>query len=215
MKKKDGFINRFLCFVIVISVCAVIPVSFSKKVQAEGSINANEARVIAAARGTFEYNGETYVAKQNYVDQLINKLSSEDVDLTSEQADEAISAIYANVGNGVASGYIVKTGTDGDGQNKDDKTPPPEEGQKNPDNEQGNPDNKEDGPEVKALEVIENDDGTLTVEDEDGKVIFQFDGILKNTGFSYNHTVILIILLGAVILCVLIYSVVIIKDIER
>lgn len=71
-----------------------------------GDINANEAGVISAAQETFEYEGKTYVAKSEYVNQLIAKLSSDDVDLTAEQASEAIAMIYSNVATGVTKGYI-------------------------------------------------------------------------------------------------------------
>ncbi len=97
-----------------------------------GGINGNEASVIAAARGTFEYEGETYVAKDSYVAQLQAKLSQDDVDLTAEQASEAIAEIYSNVATGVKEGYLQKvsgsggqgneTGTGaGAGKSQDDK----------------------------------------------------------------------------------------------
>ena len=73
-----------------------------------GDINGNEAGVISAAQGTFEYNGKSYVAKSEYVDQLRGKLSQDGVDLTAVQASEAIAMIYGNVANGVSSGYLVE-----------------------------------------------------------------------------------------------------------
>lgn len=71
-----------------------------------GTINSNESRVIAAASGTFSYNGKTYRADQAYINSLTSYLYSEDVDLTSEQADEAISMIYSNVAEGIEKGYL-------------------------------------------------------------------------------------------------------------
>lgn len=80
-----------------------------------GEINGNEASVVAAARGTFEYEGETYVAKDSYVSQLQAKLSQDDVDLTAEQASEAIAEMYSNVAEGVRQGYLQKVSGSGSG----------------------------------------------------------------------------------------------------
>lgn len=71
-----------------------------------GEINGNEASVISAASGTFEYEGKNYVAKQSYIDQLRAKMSADDVDLTAEQASKAIAEIYSNVATGVKEGYL-------------------------------------------------------------------------------------------------------------
>ena len=86
---------------------------FSSATVQAGEINGNEASVISAAQGTFEYEGETYVAKQSYLDQLSAKLSQDDVDLTAQQASEAIAEIYNNVATGVKEGYLEKV-TGGD-----------------------------------------------------------------------------------------------------
>lgn len=69
-------------------------------------INANEQRVIAAASGTFEYRGKIYRARDAYIGQLRSKLDQEDVDLSSADASAAIQQIMANVGTGVAQGYL-------------------------------------------------------------------------------------------------------------
>lgn len=75
-----------------------------------GGINGPEASVISVACGTFTYNGKTYVAKAAYQAQLQAKLSEDGIDLTQEQADEAISLIYANVETGVVQGYLEEVG---------------------------------------------------------------------------------------------------------
>ncbi len=76
-----------------------------------GSLNSEEARVVEVARGTFEYEGKVYVAKEEYVNQLIDKLSEDDMELTSEEADEMIQNIRDNVEIGVEDGYIVEINT--------------------------------------------------------------------------------------------------------
>lgn len=75
-----------------------------------GGINGPEASVISVACGTFTYNGKTYVAKAAYQAQLQAKLSEDGIDLSQEQADEAISLIYANVETGVVQGYLEEVG---------------------------------------------------------------------------------------------------------
>ena len=75
-----------------------------------GGINAYESSVISVACGTFTYNGKTYVAKAAYQAQLQAKLAEDGIDLTQEQANEAISLIYANVETGVVQGYLEEVG---------------------------------------------------------------------------------------------------------
>lgn len=218
MKQKYKVIFKIFNSIFCLVVCAAFTLLFSGSALAEGGINGNEARVIAVARGSFEYNGETYVARQNYVDQLIAKLSQEDVDLTAEQADSAIATIYANVETGVVSGYIVKVGSPEDDQIKDDDDGKPVDSSNKDDKDKSDektPDKKDEAETTNVPEVDENDDGTLTVEDDGGNVVLKLDGILKNTGFSYQSTVILIILLGVIISCVFIYSVKVIRDTDR
>ena len=81
-----------------------------KMIAFAGGINGNEARVIAAASGTFSYDGKTYQAGTNYINSLTSYLSADDVDLTAEQADKAVSMMYANVAEGVARGYLYEVG---------------------------------------------------------------------------------------------------------
>lgn len=78
-----------------------------------GEINSNEASVLATAQGTFEYKGKTYVAKENYIAQLRAKLMEDDVNLTADEAGEAIAGIYSNVETGVREGYLEETGKSG------------------------------------------------------------------------------------------------------
>ena len=216
MNQKYRVISKIFSSVICFAVCAAATIALSGDASAEGGINGNEARVIAVARGSFEYNGETYVARQSYVDQLIAKLSQDDVDLTSEQADAAISAIYSNVETGVVSGYIVKVGSEEDDQKKDnDENKSDDSSDKANKDSDKEPGEKNETDATDAPAVNKNDDGSLTVEDDDGNVVLKLDGILKNTGFSFQDTIVLLILLGVIISCVLIYSVKVIWDTGR
>ena len=71
-------------------------------------INGNEQRIIDVAGGTFEYQGELYTAHPSYLNILKNKLNGEKYDLTSEQANQAIQKIFANIEQGVKQGILKK-----------------------------------------------------------------------------------------------------------
>lgn len=87
-----------------------------------GEINGNEEGVIRAAGSTFYYGGEAYVARKEYIAQLKEELSADDVDLTAKQADELITEMYGNIRQGIEEGYLVKaesghaTAQEGDSQ---------------------------------------------------------------------------------------------------
>lgn len=92
-----------------------------------GGINGNESRVIGAASGTFYYENEAYRAKAEYISQLSGELAADGVDLTPQQADEAIRQMYASVAEGVSGGYLYKVGGNSsteemDESKQDDKT---------------------------------------------------------------------------------------------
>ena len=130
-----------------------------------GSINGNEARVVSAALGTFTYEGKNYVSSQESLNSLQAYLSRDDIDLTAEQADEAISTMLNNVQAGVEEGYIVPVGG-----RKDTTTS----------------DGKQDG--GKQLSGKTNlTKGTIEVK-QNGKAIFTASTPVKHTGFSLNLT---------------------------
>lgn len=76
-----------------------------------GEINANEAKIIAAAQNTFSYKNKYYVAKTSYLQQLRSELSADDVDLSSTEADDAITEMYGSVKEGINQGYLQCVGT--------------------------------------------------------------------------------------------------------
>ncbi len=79
-----------------------------------GDLNADEARVVAAAGGTFTYEGKTYRAYRNYVNSLVSYLSDDDVDLTAAQADEVIAEMYDSIAEGIERGYLYEVTADTD-----------------------------------------------------------------------------------------------------
>lgn len=127
--KKRYEIKKAVSAIMKALTGALIVVIVNVEIVYAGDINGNEAGVLAAAQGTFEYEGKKYAAKSEYVDQLRSKLSQDGVDLTAVQASEAIAAIYGNVATGISKGYIVEI-TDNVPDNTEDTS--------------GNPDNTTD-----------------------------------------------------------------------
>lgn len=72
-----------------------------------GSMNGNEASIYSAASGTFDYQGVTYKAAPQYLQQLQEYLCRDDIDLTADEANSAIAEMYASVEQGVMEGYIL------------------------------------------------------------------------------------------------------------
>lgn len=88
-------------------IIAIFSLAFPRVCDA-GGLNADEQSVVAAASGTFEWEGQTYRAKQNYIDSLIAYLSGDDVDLGEADCQTAIQKMYENVGRGVSEGYLMR-----------------------------------------------------------------------------------------------------------
>lgn len=108
MRVRGNQIGKLIWMLLVMCIAMAIP----KTIAFAGEINSNEAGVIAAASGTFTYNGKEYKAGSAYLNSLTSYLSGDAIDLTAEQASEAISMMYANVANGVAQGYLYEVTDD-------------------------------------------------------------------------------------------------------
>ena len=139
-----------------------------------GSINGNEARVVSAASGTFTYEGKSYVSSQESLQSLQAYLSRDDIDLTAEQADEAISTMLNNVQAGVEEGYIVPVGGSKDTTTSDKKT--------------------DGGEQLSGKTNLTK--GTIEVE-KNGKPVFTASTPVKNTGFSLNLTLMICVAAAA------------------
>ena len=171
-----------------------------------GGINNNEARVIAVAKGGFEYDGDMYIARQIYVDELIAYLNQSDINMTAEEADYSISQVYANIEIGVTQGYIVKVNSEKDDVDKDAEVPitevSPEEEQlgiRDPSELEVN--------KIPEGEVVSDDKGNLHIFDSDGNTVASFTSELKDTGFSIYPVRIMIIILGVVLMITIVEAV--------
>ncbi len=101
--------RNFIIMTVLMLACAFLP----NQIVFAGEINSSEAGLIAAASGTFTYEGKTYKAGSAYVNSLTSYLSGDDVDLTAEQCQEAMNRMYASVAEGVERGYLYEIGADG------------------------------------------------------------------------------------------------------
>lgn len=110
MESKGRRFHLHRRFARIATLALIVPMmvlGFSVRALA-GDINGEEARVIAAASGTFYYNNEAYAARPEYISQLTGYLAQDDVDLSASQADAAISQMYGSIAQGVAEGYLYK-----------------------------------------------------------------------------------------------------------
>ena len=105
--RRFHFHRRFARIATLALIVPMMVLGFSVRALA-GDINGEEARVIAAASGTFYYNNEAYAARPEYISQLTGYLAQDDVDLSASQADAAISQMYGSIAQGVAEGYLYK-----------------------------------------------------------------------------------------------------------
>ncbi len=155
-----------------------------------GSINNNEARIVKAASGTFKYKGKTYISTEASLNTLRAYLNRSDIDLTAEQADKAISMMYAKVEEGVLQGHIVEVG-----QN-DTQTPSNNGEHYNPIVKPIMTENRDIIKEVfERSQVINNSSvdtvlnsslGFLELIDKTNKTVFKIDTPIKNTGYSQS-----------------------------
>lgn len=90
-------------FIITFVFCCLLP---SASVYA-GALNEYEQQVVAEAKKTYVYKGKEYRVSANYIDQLSDYLSQDDVDITAEQRDQALQSAYDSIEQGVLEGYLV------------------------------------------------------------------------------------------------------------
>ena len=110
MSRGYKFVRKNIVMIVVLCMAILSP----SVVAQAGGINGNEAGVISAASGTFTYNGKEYKAGSAYINSLTGYLSADAIDLTAEQASEAIAMMYANIAQGVEQGYLYEVGAGGE-----------------------------------------------------------------------------------------------------
>lgn len=177
-----------------------------------GEINAQEARLVSAASGIFRYNGKTYRASAQYVEELRSYLCGEDVDLTAEDVDALISDMYANVELGVQEEYLVETGDVAGVERADggDRTGEDGHGTGSPDQTDGGKTSDDEILKYPALKgIFEQESYTVEetpeetrIVDSDGSVIFSAAPMIKTVGYHTHNAraigVIAVLMLTAV-----------------
>lgn len=106
MKRKGNHLGIYILLGLLLCFGTMCP----KMIAFAGGINSNEAGVISAASGTFTYDGKTYKAGSAHINSLTSYLAQDDIDLTAEQASEAISTMYGSIAQGIAEGYLYEVG---------------------------------------------------------------------------------------------------------
>lgn len=140
-----------------------------------GEVNAAESQVISAASGTFSYEGATYRAYPEYINQLRDYFARDDVNLSQSEVPGLISDMNSSIKDGIDSGYLYLVspapGTDTD----DDKTTSDSE------------DKTTEQQHTKKVYEIEESmkDNKVFYHTEDEKVT-SVDMVIKNTGYNIS-----------------------------
>ncbi len=185
--------------------CFAVPLLLASgmKVSA-GGLNGPESALVGAAGGTFTYNGQSYVASADLLNQAINYLCQDGVDLTQEQANAAIGSMYGMVAQGVAQGYLIPVG--GAPGNQQTTGGADRNTQEEPQNNTGQAGQKSPTEAVKDAAKLAGELGVkvtvdpankkVTITNADGKQILNFDGVIKNTGIPLDFDWLFFVLLA-------------------
>ncbi len=189
-----------------------------------GTLNEYENNLLKAAKAEYEYNGVRYVAAPSYINKLMDYLSSDEVDLTKEQSEEAIQIAYGSIETGVLEGYLIPVETNEEKTTYEPGNPStnePEDGTNGVDNSSNDgagviadSDNENQGTQTNTTEntdTIDQPKGSdSTTKDmiysSPEKVIDEIieknsaSSIIKNTGFNMNTTMIMVAGMGVLML---------------
>lgn len=214
---------------ILIPGALMISIMLTSTVYA-GTLNAYEQEIISAARRAYEYEGVDYVVKQEYINELIAYLSSDDIDLNAEQKDKVMQEAFANVQRGVKEGYMIPlspedTEEEADssendqedtnnnssesnhsdaGSPSDDQTGTSAADKDNP-NSSGKDDSDMSSPVTAIDKVLDDQDQKLTDSHEDQGGTKNSNttidtNIIKDTGFNLNPTIYTLIGMGVLMI---------------
>lgn len=180
--------RKSFCGLSMLMLTCALTIASTMNVQA-GEINANEARLVSAASGTFTYEGKTYHASSQYVGELRAYLSRDDVDLTAADVSSLISDMNANIPAGVKEGYLVpdveeteedESGEEVSGEDTSDDEASDEAGEAEDQTEEADAAPSE--PEPPAYTVEETPQETQ-IKDAEGSVIFTAAPMIKAVGY--------------------------------
>lgn len=178
-----------------------------------GSLNEYEREIVAEAKKIYEYQGIRYHVPDRYINQLINYLSQDDVDITAEKRDEALTIAYDSIELGVQEGYLVPIDESEQHptmEGLDTNKEPSITEEKSDQNEKESKVSTEDSASVKkdneqekqAKEIMDNilsEDPVIEAEVDPNSG--ELPSVIKNTGYCFNHTFIVIV--GMIILMII------------
>ena len=75
-----------------------------------GDINSAEQGVLSAISEKQEYQGAYYKVTDGYIAKVTEYLSRDGIDMSQREADDYVAQFHANIGVGIASGYMEKVG---------------------------------------------------------------------------------------------------------
>lgn len=152
-----------------------------------GEVNSAESQVISAASGTFTYEGATYRAYPEYINQLREYFSRDDVDVSQSEVPGLISDMNSSVKEGIDSGYLYLVSPAPDAKTEDDKNKSEEQAE------------EQHTKQVYKIEESIKDNKMFYHTDNDA--VTSVNMVIKNTG--YNISAMLMIGIG---LCLLLLA---------
>lgn len=75
-----------------------------------GTINANEAELMGIIRGTFVYDGVSYVGDSSYINEAYYYFLRDDIEVTDSQKASAIKEMFSRIPEGISKGYLIPVG---------------------------------------------------------------------------------------------------------
>ena len=110
---------KFLTLILLSFFLSLLFFLITPSASYAAGLNASEQELVAKAKGTFEWNGKKYRAKQTYLDQLTAYLSRDDVDLSADTCAAAAKEMYGSVERGVMEGYLYEVDSNSSGKQSD------------------------------------------------------------------------------------------------
>lgn len=84
-----------------------------------GTINANEAELMGIIRGTFVYEGVSYVGNPDYINEAYYYFLRDDIEVTDSQKASAIKEMFSRIPEGISEGYLIPAGSTSAGIDKE------------------------------------------------------------------------------------------------
>jgi sortase A len=194
----------------VIIITAVFLVHLTALTAFAGTINPEEARIIDAASGYFDYQGQEFVATEAALSQMTAYLNQDSIDLTKTQADRAIQLMFyeKNIKTAIDGGYIVAVGGGGTDPGSDPGTTNGGTGNGGDPDTNGNGDGDGNGttnPDGQPVETpvdsgfvkIFFPEGLIQGFDSQEHQVFEAETPIKNTGIDVSDFLIPALILAA------------------